>query len=334
MAHAWRACGVGSAGVPGMIHACRPSPNRTLGGAPVTESLRGYPIIDVSSWQVEQVESAGRGTNTWLMGPNGGRWLHKLTRVRPDRREGQEWAEKISAELGQLIGIPTARIELARRDGAPGCISADLKPGPAWEFQAGSVLISEFAPDFIPKTRSRQGHTLANVRRVLQDVRPPVGAGLPAHFGAFDVFCGYLLFDAWIANQDRHVENWSVLRGPSGLLGLAPTYDHGSTLGFNLTDKRRLDLLADPDAFGAWLSRGRADKFQDGRGIPLVTFARRALAMTSASTWDYWRARFGSITPEAWARIVRAVPEMSDPARTFVNGLLNSNLRRLLDAGD
>lgn len=300
----------------------------------MTVSLRRYPIIDVTDWPVEQVETAGRGTNTWVCGPNGGRWLHKLTRVRPDRREGQDWAEKISSELGKLVGIPTAQIELARRDGAPGCISADLKPGVAWELQAGSVLIAEFVPSFIPKTRSRQGHNLANVERSLRTALPPAGAEVPAGLTSFDLFCGYLLFDAWIANQDRHVENWSVLRGPSGALRLAPSYDHGSTLGFNLTDDRRTEFLDNPESLTTWLRRGRAEKFEDGRRTALVDFAHHALSMTPTRAWDYWRDRFGSIKREDWARIVEATPEMSDRARTFVDRMLHLNLRRLLDAGD
>lgn len=295
---------------------------------------RQYPIIDVSDWPVEQVENAGRGTNTWLAGPNGGRWLHKLTRVRADRREGQEWAEKISAELGPLVGIPTAQIELARRLGAPGCISADLKPGPAWEFQAGSVLIQELAPNFIPKTHSRQGHNLANVQQSLSATLPPATAEAPGGFTGFDLFCGYLLFDAWIANQDRHVENWSVLRGPSGAVRLAPSYDHGSTLGFNLTDSRRAGLLSSDDALAAWLNRGSAVKFEDGQQATLVEFAHRALSMVSGETRDYWRQRFGSASQEQWRRIVEATPEMSDQARTLVDRMLDVNRRRILDASD
>jgi hypothetical protein len=33
---------------------------------------------------------------------------------------------------------------------------------------------------------------------------PPPACDLPFRATAFDVFAGYVLFDAWIANQDRH----------------------------------------------------------------------------------------------------------------------------------
>lgn len=46
---------------------------------------------------------------------------------------------------------------------------------------------------------------------------------------ALDVFAGYVLLDAWIANQDRHHENWGALRMGTALY-LAPSFDHGAAL--------------------------------------------------------------------------------------------------------
>ena len=51
----------------------------------------------------------------------------------------------------------------------------------------------------------------------------------PGMEAALDVFVGYIMLDAWIANQDRHHENWGALR--SDKLRLAPTFDHGALLG-------------------------------------------------------------------------------------------------------
>lgn len=287
----------------------------------------------MSDWRVDQPESGGRGTNTWIIDPQGHRWLHKLTRVRPDRREGQDWAEKISAELAASIGIPAAHIELARRDGQPGCISADLKPGASWEFQAGSVLMSNLLPGFLPKTKGRAGHTLVNIRTALARVRTPAGLVMPESFGAFDAFCGFLLFDALIANRDRHVQNWSVIRGPFDTLSLAPTYDHGSSLGFNLTDTKREQLLAAPEDLNSWADRATANKFEDGHNTSLVDFAHAALGLATAGTWTYWAERFAALSAGTCETVISSTPEMSDPARTFAGSLLTLNRKRLLDAG-
>ncbi len=56
---------------------------------------------------------------------------------------------------------------------------------------------------------------------------------------AIDVFLGYLMLDAWIANQDRHHENWALLLSAERLVHLAPSYDHASGLGSHESDANR-----------------------------------------------------------------------------------------------
>jgi serine/threonine protein kinase HipA of HipAB toxin-antitoxin module len=48
--------------------------------------------------------------------------------------------------------------------------------------------------------------------------------------GADDVFLGYLMLDAWIANLDRHHENWGLVLTKDITGHLAPSYDHASSL--------------------------------------------------------------------------------------------------------
>ena len=55
-------------------------------------------------------------------------------------------------------------------------------------------------------------------------------------------FVGYVLLDAWIANQDRHHENWGALRHGDELR-LAPTFDHGASLVNNADWLRKLGYI-------------------------------------------------------------------------------------------
>lgn len=41
---------------------------------------------------------------------------------------GEHWSEKIAAEIGALLGIPVARVELAMCDGSPGACSQSFLP--------------------------------------------------------------------------------------------------------------------------------------------------------------------------------------------------------------
>jgi hypothetical protein len=45
-----------------------------------------------------------------------------------------------------------------------------------------------------------------------------------------------LVFDAVIGHTDRHQDNWSVIVSPNGEWRLAPSYDHGSSLGSHIAE--------------------------------------------------------------------------------------------------
>ena len=93
-------------------------------------------------------------------------------------------------------------------------------------------------------------HTLSRVTAMLthQGINIPVGCeSFPGVETAFDFFIGYLMLDTWIANQDRHHENWGLLVAPPQGVHLAPSYDHASCLGANETDKNRAERLITRD---------------------------------------------------------------------------------------
>lgn len=149
---------------------------------------------------------------------------------------------------------------------------------------------------------------------------------------AFDVFAGYLVLDALVANQDRHEENWALLRPlvPTGGLLLAGSYDHGSSLGFNLRDEKRTAHLAD-GTVEEYARRGRAQRFEkatDGQ-LTLVELAHRALDRASAAARERWTSALDAVSDEVLENTVDRIPEMSDPTRRFTLALLIANRRRL-----
>jgi hypothetical protein len=71
--------------------------------------------------------------------------------------------------------------------------------------------------------------------------------GLPTGItSALEVFIGYVLLDAWIANQDRHHQNWAALTFQRRRC-LAPTFDHGASMARNLSDSEREERLTTRD---------------------------------------------------------------------------------------
>ncbi|MGH6635180.1 MAG: hypothetical protein ACRED0_03285 [Gammaproteobacteria bacterium] len=114
----------------------------------------------------------------------------------------------------------------------------------------GNELLAEIHTDYpAHQVRRVNDHTLGRIHALLShaEIQLPLDWAPPdtSIRSAFDVFIGYLLLDAWIANQDRHHENWGVINYGDGI-HLAPSYDHAAALGQNETDEVRKERAGDP----------------------------------------------------------------------------------------
>jgi hypothetical protein len=251
-------------------------------------SVQPFPIVDVSNWDIITDETSGDEPKYWLQEPgtNVG-WLFKTVTVKAGQVHGEDWAEKAVAHVASLLGVPCARIELAEMHGRSGCISADLRP-PSYDLQHGQMLLEERgAPGYVHgKGKSHPGHSLENILASLEGALPPPTCELPFNATAYDVFAGYVLLDAWVANRDRHDNNWAVLRptlASGGPLRLCGSYDHASSLGFNLTDEKCAQRVAQ-DAVMSWCEKGTAWRFEYDPSRPtatLVELAAKALQLAS-----------------------------------------------------
>jgi hypothetical protein len=293
-----------------------------------------FPILDVSTWDTVADETVGVEAKYWLEEPGTQtRWLYKSVMVKHGHVHGEDWAERSVAELAPLLGVPCARIEVAVRNGEHGCISADLRP-PRHELQHGQVLLEERkAPGYVHGTgKNHPGHTIENIQLVLEGVAPPPGLELDFEATAFDIFAGYLTLDAWVANRDRHDNNWAVLRpviDQGGPLRLCGSYDHASSLGFNLTEEK---LPSQLQRVNRWCEKGTAWRFDHGPATTLPELAAKALRTASAQARQHWLARLDQIDHDEVLALLERVPRMSDLARTFAGRVLEVNRRRVLDA--
>ncbi|MGF1648049.1 MAG: hypothetical protein ACFCVF_14155 [Kineosporiaceae bacterium] len=250
--------------------------------------------------------------------------------ARDGRRQGEDWAELIVHVAALGLGVPTAQVRLARRAGDDGSLSRDAKPAGCTEAQHGSVLLQGVVEDFDRRSRERRGHSLANVERVLDRVEPPAESDLD-HLGAFGVFCGYLVLDALVAGRDRHSDNWSITVTPEGARRLMASYDHATSLGFNLTDDRRARMLANDVELERWVVRGTAWRFEGGRDVTLVEWARRGAAMAGPSVRSHWRNALVQLDLALVDTVAADIDAVSGVTRTFVLSVLERNRRRLLD---
>lgn len=311
-----------------------------------------FPVIDVTDWELVENEVLGANPKIWVRMPDGGRdrqddWLFKPVVV-PESTglaQGEDWAEKIVSELGGLLGVPCAPVDLARRAGVRGSISRNVVP-PGWDRVLGSDLLFVTEPSYRGpfldsdgrerRPKGRPGHSPAVIAAALEQCDAPAGSGLPSGLSAF---AGYVVLDAWVANQDRHDQKWAVLRSAveQRPLVLAPSYDHASSIGFNLADDKRSRELARAGGLGQFVSRARADRFEHDPSMPkaqrptLVDIANQVLRIAGSEVEAHWLDTLEQLGTGDVERIVNSVPELSEVARTFILELLDANRRRLLD---
>jgi hypothetical protein len=158
----------------------------------------------------------------------------------------------------------------------------------------------------------------------------------PGIGSALDIFVGYGMLDAWIANQDRHHENWGGLL--LTFLHLAPTFDHGAALGRNLTDDDRRGRLSTKDrnrTVAAFAQRGRSAFYQagkDDRSLGTLE-AFSAFGERAPAAKQSWLERLLAVNPDEVSSILDKVPmeRMSPVCKEFTLALLNENRRRLLE---
>ncbi len=209
-----------------------------------------YPVIVVPDEAGDILEQLGTKPKFWFSDAESNRYLFKLNRSEGEDATGEDWSEKVVSELCELLGLPHANYEFATWKDQHGVASLSFAP-PRGRLVAGNEVLIQIEKGY-PKERfyGVRQHTLRLVLTIMkQDViQPPLNWDtFGAVQSALDVFVGYLMLDAWIANQDRHHENWGFIVSPDITIHLAPTFDHASSLGWNETDSIRLQRLSTRD---------------------------------------------------------------------------------------
>ncbi len=301
-----------------------------------------FGVRDVSAWEVVNPEPIGRDAKLWVREPGGSSlsrerdWLFKPAIVTATgHRQGENWTEKIVRELGVRLGVPCADVELAVRNGVPGSMSRNVAPD-GWNLILGSELLGTVVDNYQEgrlRPPGRPGHAPRTIFHALGKCATPEAGRL----NAIEVFAGYLVLDAWVANRDRHDQNWAALRRASAPveLRLASSYDHASSLGFNLRDERR-DMLLRSRAVAAWAEGGAAHRFEHDpsrpkREIPtLVATAHTGLELAGERATRHWTACLRTVDWGEVENVVARTPGLSDATASFILELLAINRRRLL----
>jgi hypothetical protein len=303
-------------------------------------SITVFPVYQIGRDANENLEGLGRKIKFWLTRDNKP-YLFKVE----GRGTGEDWAEKVVCELARELGLPHAEYDLAEWDSPngkiPGVITDKLQ-SPSQRLEMGNQLLFKIDPDYpAGKKYGVRKHTVGAVIEVLKNLKEPAPEWMKrapqAIQTALDVFVGYIMLDAWVANQDRHHENWGAIQ-EEDFWRLAPTFDHGAALARNETDESREKKLKTKDKNGnvyAFASRARSAMFEKETDHKTLLAMRvfEIFAINSPSAAQAWLEQLSKVRPEKIRGLLEMVPahRMTRTTRDFTFELLKNNQQRLLE---
>ncbi|MBD2180460.1 HipA-like protein [Planktothrix sp. FACHB-1355] len=274
----------------------------------------------------------------WFHEQNLGLCLYKEARL----NTGEDWAEKIASELCTFLRLPHAEYDLATYNGKRGTISRSFVPEGGTSI-VGIEVLARLVPDYPTNARDLSRHTIDIVFNALNDssVQLPMDWTPPEGIKtAVDVFVGYLLLDAWVGNSDRHHQNWGLIqyKGLSAKVQttyLAPTYDHGSCLGRELPDEKRLLKLNNGSVEG-YVTKCPSYFYAkvEGDKRKLKTFeVFREVAGRYPDAASVWLEYLAKVSLSDTLDLFRRIPSdrISETAIKFAQKVLELNQNRLLD---
>ena len=295
-----------------------------------------YPIIKVPDDAFDLPEQLGTKQKFWYRNEEG--QVHLFKQGRPNT--GENWAEKVCCEICSLLGLPHAHYDFATWRELNGVVTPKFVPE-NYRLVHGNELLARMVAGYQNEARygARQ-HTVSVVMAIMRSklTGMPLGYVPPAQVAlASDVFTGYLMLDALVANQDRHHQNWGLIVSPERKVSLTPTFDHAASLGRSELDEvrlRRLNTKDMNDNVEKYVERARSALYRSNESPkPLSTLdAFREAAKYAPTARDYWLGRLQDTSLGDYSAIIEKIPAsvITEPSRRFALRMLEINRGRLL----
>lgn len=166
------------------------------------------------------------------------------------RHPDQFWTEIIAYQVGCLLDVPVPPAFAAFDEDNDSCGALiewflNYPEQPEERFVPGGDIMMSAISNYDRK--KGQQHNFAMVE---------------LYFGLLDIagwqnyWCDMLLFDALIGNTDRHQDNWGILWQASNKIRMAPVFDNGTSLGYEILE-RNMDGFSKPDRMQSYINKGR-----------------------------------------------------------------------------
>ncbi len=299
-----------------------------------------FRIIEVPDDLFPKLEQMGTKFKFWYKDEKHGFCLFKEGHP----NTGEDWAERVAAELCELLGMPHAVYRLAVWRSRRGIITQNFLADDE-NYSAGNEVLFRLDANYPKAEKKAKKHSIENIFAAFESLKVQIPKE-PAPMEittAKQVFLGYLMLDAWISNTDRHHENWATIRHfENELLNdrLAPTHDHAASLGSILQDDEKRERLTTKDigrTVEAYVGRSKARSAiyaneADAKPLSLIDAFRAASSLNPQAS-KIWLEKLENVTIDSVKEIFERIPEerISDVSKEFAIRILETNRQRLLE---
>ena len=218
-------------------------------------------IINVTNWELdEEKHISGTRQKFWLKHPSENQiYMFKV----PKENTGEVWAEKIVSDLGKVLGLNMMDVSIAKHNDMFGSLAKNFREETEIFYEGGDLFYSIFE-DF--DRFNLKYYDIANILDILK------GYNLERRFLQIPIF------DTFVANQDRHCDNWGIIYRDNSY-DLSPIYDNGASLGYQLEPSHIINMLKNGQMFTAFSNRSRSLIGLSGKRKPksldLLSWIRR-----------------------------------------------------------
>lgn len=298
-----------------------------------------FQIIEVPADVPREQEQMGTKFKFWYFDKKHGYCLFKEGHP----NTGEDWAERVVAELCELLEMPHAVYKLAVWRNRTGVISPNFIRENEILVPGNEVLFRRDA-SYPKKEKKTKKHSVETIFTTFEPLEVQLPTGMLPHdiTTAQQVFLGYLMLDVWIGNTDRHHENWAMIRqSQDGIFinRLAPTHDHAASLGCMLQDKDRYERLTTKDKnrrIEAYVNSAKARSAiygdaTDTKPLTLIDAFRAASLHNPQATGIWLKQLEHVIIKDVWEVFERIPKErISGEAKEFALRMLEINRERIL----